>query len=115
MSDPATPHDDVIGKAYDARLMRRLLQYLVPYWPKVLLALTAIVGASMLQLAQPYLMKVAIDDHIARGSAHAAAVRCAADDEGEPAARAAKVGAQPGVEQEDVALRSRYQAQLELE
>ncbi len=48
--------------------MRRLLQYLVPYWPQVLLALTAIVGASMLQLAQPYLMKVAIDEHIARGS-----------------------------------------------
>ena len=64
----AHQEEEVLGKAYDARLMRRLLQYLVPYWPKVLLALTAIVGASMLQLAQPYLMKVAIDDHIARGS-----------------------------------------------
>jgi ATP-binding cassette, subfamily B, multidrug efflux pump len=64
----AHQEEEVLGKAYDARLMRRLLQYLVPYWPKVLLALAAIVGASMLQLAQPYLMKVAIDEHIARGS-----------------------------------------------
>ena len=60
--------EEVLGKAYDARLMRRLLTYLVPYWPQVLLALAAIVGASMLQLAQPYLMKIAIDDHIAVGS-----------------------------------------------
>nr|MDQ3420184.1 ABC transporter transmembrane domain-containing protein [Acidobacteriota bacterium] len=64
----AHQEEEVLGKAYDARLMRRLLGYLVPYWPQVLLALTAIVGASMLQLAQPYLMKVAIDDHIAVGS-----------------------------------------------
>jgi len=60
--------EEVLGKAYDARLMRRLLGYLVPYWPQVLVALCAIVGASMLQLAQPYLMKIAIDDHIALGS-----------------------------------------------
>ena len=60
--------EEVLGKAYDARLMRRLLEYLLPYWPQVLIALAAIVGASLLQLAQPYLMKVAIDDHIAQGS-----------------------------------------------
>ncbi|MEX2663937.1 MAG: ABC transporter ATP-binding protein, partial [Vicinamibacterales bacterium] len=42
--------------------------YLLPYWPQVLIALAAIVGASLLQLAQPYLMKVAIDDHIAQSS-----------------------------------------------
>ena len=60
--------EEVLGKAYDARLMRRLMGYLVPYWPQVLVALAAIVGASLLQLAQPYLMKVAIDDHIAQGS-----------------------------------------------
>ena len=61
--------EDVLGKAYDARLMRRLLAYLRPYWRQVLTALVAIVSASTLQLAQPYLMKVAIDDHIAIGDA----------------------------------------------
>jgi ATP-binding cassette subfamily B protein len=59
--------EEVLGKAYDARLMRRLLTYLRPYKPRVLLALAAIISASVLQLAQPYLMKVAIDRYIARG------------------------------------------------
>jgi ATP-binding cassette subfamily B protein len=60
--------EEVLGKAYDARLMRRLLEYLRPYWRQVLVALAAIVSSSVLQLAQPYLMKVAIDDYIAVGN-----------------------------------------------
>ena len=59
--------EEVLGKAYDARLMRRLLQYLRPYKANVALALAAIIAASVLQLAQPYLMKLAIDRYIARG------------------------------------------------
>jgi ATP-binding cassette, subfamily B, multidrug efflux pump len=59
--------EEVLGKAYDARLMRRLLQYLRPYKPQVALALAAIISASVLQLAQPYLMKLAIDRYIANG------------------------------------------------
>jgi ATP-binding cassette subfamily B multidrug efflux pump len=62
-------HDEeVLGKAYDAVLMRRLLGYLRPYKPQVALALAAIIAASMLQLAQPYLMKLAIDKYIATGN-----------------------------------------------
>src|SRR5829696_4912915 len=61
-------HDeDVVGKAYDARLMRRLLQYLQPYRGQAALALAAIIASSMLQLAQPYLMKLAIDRYIPAG------------------------------------------------
>ena len=49
-------HDeDVVGKAYDARLMRRLLGYLRPYRLQAALALVAIIANSMLQLAQPWL------------------------------------------------------------
>ena len=59
--------EEVLGKAYDARLMRRLLGYLRPYTVQVGVALAAIIGASALQLAQPYLLKIAIDEHIARG------------------------------------------------
>ncbi len=59
--------DDVLGKAYDARLMRRLLEYLQPYRLHASLALAAIIGASILQLAQPYLMKLAIDRYIVAG------------------------------------------------
>src|SRR5690349_11041516 len=56
--------DEVLGKAYDSRLMQRLLQYLRPYRGQALLALAAIIGGSVLQLAQPYLMKLAIDRYI---------------------------------------------------
>jgi ATP-binding cassette, subfamily B, multidrug efflux pump len=60
------PHhdEDVVGKAYDARLMRRLLAYLRPYAGHALLALVAIIAGSILQLAQPYLMKLVIDRYI---------------------------------------------------
>ena len=47
--------------------MRRLLGYLRPYGPHVTGALAAIIAGSALQLAQPYLMKVAIDRYIAAG------------------------------------------------
>ena len=60
--------EEALGKAYDAALMRRLLRYLLPYRRPVALALAAIVAASVLQLAQPYLVKLAIDEHIATGA-----------------------------------------------
>jgi ATP-binding cassette subfamily B protein len=44
----ATHDDEILGKAYDRTLMRRLLVYLRPYWT--------------------YLLKVAIDRHIAVGA-----------------------------------------------
>ena len=59
--------DEILGKAYDARLMRRLLDYLWPYWWQAGLALAAIITNSVLQLAPPFLMKRAIDQHIAVG------------------------------------------------
>ena len=45
--------------------MRRLLGYLRPYWRQVAIALAAIIGGSAAQLAQPYLIKLAIDRYIA--------------------------------------------------
>jgi len=57
--------DDVLGKAYDARLMRRLLEYLRPYWRSVAAALVTIVVGGTASLVQPYLIKVAIDRYIA--------------------------------------------------
>src|SRR5919204_896982 len=63
-----TLHDDeVIGKAYDARLMRRLLHYLRPYWREVAVAFVAILCGSAASLAQPFLVKIAIDRYIAPG------------------------------------------------
>jgi ATP-binding cassette subfamily B protein len=59
--------EEVLGKAYDARLMRRLLGYLRPYRLIVAGALAAIISHSILQLGQPYLTKLAIDRYIAEG------------------------------------------------
>ena len=63
-----THHDEeILGKAYDAALMRRLLGYLRPYRGQVALALAAIILGAGLQLTQPYLVKLAIDRYIAVG------------------------------------------------
>jgi ATP-binding cassette subfamily B protein len=56
--------EDVLGKAYDGRLMRRLLGYLRPYRRQVAIAVIAIIGHSSLELAPPYLTKLAIDRYI---------------------------------------------------
>src|SRR3954454_2434098 len=45
--------------------MRRLLQYLRPYWRSVVAALVTIVVGGAASLVQPYLIKVAIDQYIA--------------------------------------------------
>ncbi len=47
--------------------MRRLLQYLRPYWRSVLVAFVVIIIGAAVSLAQPYLMKIAIDRYIATG------------------------------------------------
>jgi ATP-binding cassette subfamily B protein len=61
------PHDeDVLGKAYDSRLMKRLLTYLWPYKFRVLLTLVAIVLKSAADILGPYLTKVAVDKYLAR-------------------------------------------------
>jgi ATP-binding cassette subfamily B multidrug efflux pump len=59
--------EEVLGKAYDARLMRRLLTYLRPHKWYVLSALLALIGDAVTQLAPPYLVKIAIDQYIAQG------------------------------------------------
>ena len=59
--------EEALGKAYDSRLMRRLLAYLRPCATPALLALAAIFAASLLQLAQPWLTKLIIDRYIVAG------------------------------------------------
>ena len=59
--------EDVLGRAYDSRLMRRLLTYLRPYRGQVSVAVAAIIGHSALDLAPPYLTKIVIDRYIPAG------------------------------------------------
>jgi len=57
--------EEVLGKAYDARLMKRLLTYLRPYRWQVAVALVAIVLKAGADVLGPYLTKVAIDKYLA--------------------------------------------------
>jgi ATP-binding cassette, subfamily B, multidrug efflux pump len=61
------PADDVLGRAYDRRLMRRLWGHARAY--RGHLAITALLfpAAAGVDLLPPYLVKVAIDDHIVHG------------------------------------------------
>ena len=66
----ASIHDeDVLGKAYDSRLMKRLLGYLRPYRAQVLVALVAIILKAGADVLGPYLTKVAIDKYLANRTA----------------------------------------------
>jgi ATP-binding cassette subfamily B multidrug efflux pump len=58
--------EDVLGKAYDSRLMKRLLRYLRPYSWQVAVALGAIVLKATADVLGPYLTKIAIDKYLAR-------------------------------------------------
>jgi ATP-binding cassette, subfamily B, multidrug efflux pump len=59
--------EDALGKAYDARLMRRLLRYLGPYRWKVVLAVVLLVSAALLQIVGPWLIQMALDDAVPEG------------------------------------------------
>jgi ATP-binding cassette subfamily B protein len=59
--------EEVLGKAYDGRLMRRLLGYMRPYRPLVALSLVFLLVQSVLQVLGPLLTKVAIDRYIQPG------------------------------------------------
>jgi len=59
--------DEIIGKVYDRRLMGRLLRYLRPYLWLVIGVLLLLPLAAAAKLAQPYMLKLAIDNHIVAG------------------------------------------------
>src|ERR1700751_194483 len=63
--------EEVLGKAYDSRLMRRLLTYLRPYRWQVGGAIVSIILKAFADVLGPYLVKVAVDRYLApaKGSA----------------------------------------------
>jgi ATP-binding cassette, subfamily B, multidrug efflux pump len=57
--------EEVLGKAYDSRLMKRLLTYLRPYKWQVGIALTSILIKAGADVLGPYLTKVVVDRYLA--------------------------------------------------
>ena len=66
--------EEALGKAYDSRLMRRLLRYLRPYRLKVVVAVLMLIAASALDLVGPYLTAQAIDVAIPHRDLHLLAI-----------------------------------------
>ncbi|HXG53207.1 MAG TPA: ABC transporter ATP-binding protein [candidate division Zixibacteria bacterium] len=63
--DPVEQREESLGRAYDARLIRRLWAFMLPYRRLFWLAMLLLPLQQAFGLAQPYLMKVAIDRFIA--------------------------------------------------
>jgi len=62
----STDRDDVLGRAYDARLMRRLGSFVAPYRGLVAGSLLTLFASGAVQLVQPYLVKEVIDGFIVK-------------------------------------------------
>jgi ATP-binding cassette, subfamily B, multidrug efflux pump len=63
--------EEALGKAYDAHLMRRLLQYMKPYRGRVALALALVAIVTPLELAPPTIFQVGIDRYFVPAMKHA--------------------------------------------
>ncbi|PKO30566.1 MAG: antibiotic ABC transporter ATP-binding protein [Betaproteobacteria bacterium HGW-Betaproteobacteria-9] len=59
--------DEIVGKAYDRKLLVRFLAYLRPYSWLVVTVLCILPLTTAAKLAQPWLIKLAIDNHIIKG------------------------------------------------
>ena len=62
---PDNPADDVVGKVYDGRLMRRLVRYLAPYKLQTAISGVCIVIKAASDISGPYFVKVAVDTYFA--------------------------------------------------
>jgi len=60
-------HDEVLGRAFDRRLARRLWAAARAQRPMLYATLALFPAIALAELAQPYLLKIAIDDHILAG------------------------------------------------
>ena len=61
--------EEILGKAYDGALMRRLLKYLRPYKWHVALGIALSILVSSMEAVRPYFTKIAVDENIANRDA----------------------------------------------
>jgi len=67
----STQHEEeALGKAYDSRLMNRLLRYMKPYVGRVALALALVAVVTPLELAPPAIFRKAIDSYFVPAMNH---------------------------------------------
>ena len=66
-SSDALEDEEVFGSAYDQRVVSRMLTYVKPFRRELAVAVVAMLVFTASMTAVPWLIKIAIDDHIARG------------------------------------------------
>jgi ATP-binding cassette subfamily B multidrug efflux pump len=59
------PDDDVVGKAYDGLIMRRLFTYLKPYKLQAGISAVSILLKAATDIAGPFLLAIAVDTYLA--------------------------------------------------
>ena len=69
--------EEALGKAYDSRLMRRLMEYMRPYKWRVFLALALTLAVTPLELAPPLLFQRAVDRYIVPALHHVLGITAA--------------------------------------
>ncbi len=70
MSQEEHQEEEILGKAYDARLMARILRYLRPYRKLLAISFAFLMLQTVSQLLGPYITKIAIDRYIAQRDVH---------------------------------------------
>ncbi len=60
--------DEILGKAYDSRLARRLLTFVFPYKRRVIFGVGLLLGTALVDLAGPWITKIAIDRYVTTGN-----------------------------------------------
>jgi len=66
--------EDALGKSYDLALLRRLWRYVRPYRKQFVLSLVCLPLTSAFLLAQPYILKLAVDGYITHHDSQGLAV-----------------------------------------
>ena len=61
------PSEELLGQALDRTLLKRIFSYVWPYKKELTVAVALLPLVSLFEIAQPYLLKKAIDEHIAIG------------------------------------------------
>ncbi len=67
IENTGSEEEELDAKAYDSRLMRRLLKFATRYWQYFLAAVFLLFASTAADLARPYLIGITIDDFIKKG------------------------------------------------
>jgi ATP-binding cassette, subfamily B, multidrug efflux pump len=64
MAENSYHEEEVLGKAYDARLMRRLLTYVRPYKLPIVVAIVLLIAGAIMELLLPVMIQIGIDKYV---------------------------------------------------